>query len=261
MFNWLIMLAVIKTGFNKSEPIARAFAQGSDGRLISASEYMATHNDYDAVAVYGFLRGCGEVIKHSIANRKDYYYIDHAYINRSDYRLKNDSWFRLTKNNMQNLNLNSDPERWEKYFNHIKLQDWKNRGFNIIVCPPSGSLAAFDNAEEWPCRTIRQLRPELDRTKKQAAIRLKGVKIPINWNDIYAVIGYNTSLMVQALIQGIPVVAEKGKSVCSFASGSIRQILKPWRGDRQPLFNHIANSQFMLAELRSGYAWRSAQCQ
>jgi hypothetical protein len=255
-------IAVIDSKKRETLPILTMFkngcqAYGWDAEMITPEKYFSRPS-FEAVATYGILRGSAEVIKHAMATGKDYYWIDHAYIDRvaTYHRLSADSMFRITKNNHQNVNMVERPcDRWDKMFSHNHtVEEWKESNREIMICPPSRYMVGYFGISNWTGKTLHELRKH-DTTKRMFIREKTAARHPIRWDNLHAIVGFNTSLMVESLIRGIPVYAGP-YSICRIASPDHLDIKRPWKNDRQPFLNHVAYSQFSLNEIRNGQAIR-----
>lgn len=136
----------------------------------------------------------------------------------------------------------------------IKAEDWKLDGKKIVLLPPSKYMKAFFNASAYSYKTLKYLRPFVLKRGLHLEIReKKPVLPPMSFQNLYAIAGFNSNLLVEAVIKGIPVFASE-HSVCKSISGP--SYGERWHGDREKFLNHVAYSQFTIGEMRSGEAKR-----
>jgi hypothetical protein len=253
------MIACIKTKRSETELIVRAFAHGCKGDFISSQDFLKNPDKYRGVAMFGILRGAEECYRLAEKKGIDIYFIDHAYLlaNRL-YRPRMDKfWFRITKNGHQRTELKEfSGDRWEKFFkNKVQILPWKNgEGSEIVICPPSDTMRKFFGVNGWANDIKKQVSEYADEYKKKIIIReKKSNKATVDWSDIHYLIGYNTAMVYDAIYRGIPAMSTE-KTMINTMCGGIEKMKEPVKFDRQPLLNCLAYSQFMVEEMRSGYA-------
>jgi hypothetical protein len=212
----------------------------------------------------GLLRGNAHILDLAIKHNIPYYYVDHAYFN-SGY--KDPYWMRVVKNGfMQNTLIpNADEKRLKQNFNiNLKPYNYKNKE-NILVFPPSNTVARVFNATRWEENIVRSIRELTDRPivvrKKSGPIMDEFLfqhssKEIYNYPDTidevldkaYCVVAFNTSITLTALEKGIPVICDRYCPVFPI-SNEIKHINDLKEYDRQPLFNSLAWGQFTLDEI------------
>lgn len=142
----------------------------------------------------------------------------------------------------------------------IELQPWRADGGHVLVCPNRsfgmpGMIMPCDWARDVANRlkklTGREIRvrphPGNVPAKRPLADDLKGA---------WAVVIWGSSVGVQALVGGIPVICESPYWICKEAAGALNEIdalgTKP---DRLSALNRMAWAQWTLAEIESGKAF------
>jgi hypothetical protein len=74
--------------------------------------------------------------------------------------------------------------------------------------------------------------------------------------NCWAAINYNSSPVVGAAIEGIPIfVADKAKSQCAEISNDIENIESPIQYDRQQWVERLSMFHWNFEELKSGKCW------
>lgn len=68
----------------------------------------------------------------------------------------------------------------------------------------------------------------------------------------YAVVVWSSSVAGKALLAGIPAFYDAPHHVLEGAMRKAEEINTPWRGERQPHFERMANAQWSVAEIESG---------
>ena len=97
---------------------------------------------------------------------------------------------------------------------------WKKDGKNIIVCPPSNAMKEFFGVHDWLDQTLATLK---DNTDRPIIVKNKGYNPimgrdanggmvvtgkddskpsgPIDWDNAYAVVTYNSNISLEATTQ------------------------------------------------------------
>ena len=201
--------------------------------------------------------------KHGI----DYYYLDHAYFN-SGYRTP--YWMRITKNGFaqNSITTNEDPVRFKNNFN-LQFEDYNFKDKkNIVIFPPSHVVTKVFDKYSWEQDIIARLRkftdkPIVVRNKPGNSIcdllynpiKVKPKQVYAETleevlSDAYCVVAYNTTVALDALRMGIPVICDRFCPAFPL-SHSISEIENLKEKERLPLFESLAHGQFTLAEARS----------
>lgn len=230
----------------------------------------------DAIVFAGMIRGEGLIYKWCQANRKRFFYLDHAYLNRGYNESDPDNeWFRITDsdflwNKMEYRSL----DRWEKYFSSKhKIQPWRlNKGKNILLLPPSQATQyIFPRSRLWTDHTIRKIKKVTD---KDIIIREKPTQQIIDSNnqiikpltfkhdktieqeldDAFLVVSYSSGVTVDALLRGIPVICDQN-NVAAPMSMKIEEIGSYALKDRMPWFHQLVHHQFLTKEMITGEVW------
>lgn len=180
-----------------------------------------------------------------------------------------------------------DSSRWRQISRdlNITLKDYRTQGNHILLCLQRNegwSMGAV-NIQDWAIATINKIRQYTDRPivvrphpgdKQTKAILTPGnpqCRIPLSSNirlssnesllddlkDCWAAVNYNSSPVVGAAIEGIPIfVADKVKSQCSEIANDLENIENPTLYDRQSWAERISMFHWKFAELSNGTAWQ-----
>lgn len=212
--------------------------------MIHAQNLPKDKTDYPGPSiVYGIIRGCGEIINLCEVKHYDYWHIDNGYMNRHSY-------YRVSENGLQApLGRSADSKRFESL--GIRTRPWNN-GSYILLCPPTPFIQAHYRLYDWRHQVERELSGWTDRDIR---VRTKADTEPIDWNNVYCVVTFNSNVGLEALINGVPAIATGPTPWASFCAMNLKHIESLNRPDREPLLNYLANNQFTLDEMRSGYAW------
>src|SRR6185369_8260274 len=173
-----------------SEKIAGAFAQGCGGDMVTLPRLREDNYDFHQssweivkqglaptgpIAVYGILRGCGEVIELARQMKHDYFHIDNGYVRQSRIvkvgnTLLNttDGFYRITRNGFQVTETKERPSyRWDALKISI-AKNWNKSGRSILVIPPSGFVSQYQgiSPDVWQTQVEKEIQKRTDRPIK-----------------------------------------------------------------------------------------------
>ena len=236
---------VYTTNHQHSRVICTAFAEGCGGQIVPA------HRLLDGpAAMYGILRGTGEIIKECEFVGRDFYYIDHGYLSPGHY----DGFYRVTKNGMQAEGMiEKPPDRWEAL--NLELRPWRRKGRHILVCPLTGAVGSFLGID--PQKWIESVTREISQhTARPIQVKQKGEgELKDSLLDCWCLVTHSSNAAVDALRDGVPVIT-LGDSAAWDVAWAFENIEKPIWPDREPWLFWLAYQQFSLSEMRDGTAWK-----
>jgi hypothetical protein len=181
-----------------------------------------------------------------------------------------------------------DLSRWQKISKNLNLslKDYRTSGNHILLCLQRNggwSMGSFD-VQDWAIQTINSLRQYTDRPivirahpgdkasreyldprspkckiKFSKAVRLSAnVNLVDDLQNCWAAINYNSSPVVGAAIEGVPIfVMDPSKSQCTeIANTDLSQIENPLLLDRQSWVERLSMFHWNFDELRSGECWK-----
>ena len=194
------------------------------------------------------------------------------------------SYDGIFPNTGEYCNTAPDPKRWEiiKKRLGIDLKPWKRDGKNILICcqRDGGWSMNGENLMPWLVKTIQQIKKYSDRPisvrfhpgdkkilehkRSLARYRLPGVTVahaPTIQQDFltaHAVVNYNSSPAVAAVIEGIPsIVLDPDRSQAAQVSHhDLSDIENLKEFDRELWIQKMAQMHWTLNELKDGTAWR-----
>jgi hypothetical protein len=269
------------TGKREQDVYVKTFSCSTPGKIVQTQHFIYTQSrhqneprkikkksllpSYTSISFSGLLRGNAHLLDIALSKSLDFYYIDHAYFN-SGY--KNPHWMRVVKNGfVQNTIIPGvDHTRFKKNFD-VQFQNYKFREKkNIIVLPPSNTVARVFNALDWEAKTIENIKKYTDRpivVRRKSGPIMDDLLVNITSKEkytyeesidealenAYCVVTFNSSLAITALQKGIPVICERYCPAFPL-SHSFDQIEDLAEKDRLPLFASLAWGQFTLAEIR-----------
>jgi hypothetical protein len=228
-----------------------------------------------AYMFWGFMRGTKSIYDMAIRRKKDFIFLDHAYIYHKKHsiyqkKLAHNPYFRMVKNNFVLTTINdTDDTKLLKMREQFKKGDeldilpWKKNGSYILVIPPSYWLCSWLNIEpeELMKQSIDEIRKHTDREIK---IRYKKPNNQYNTTPLeedidsaWAVVSFQSSVAVKAINRGIPSFLMKpGYSVSEPMSlTDLSKIETPYYPDnRYEWLSSICNNQFLKHEIADGSA-------
>lgn len=245
-------IAVWKTGHPIADTVADALFRGIRISNPDPTCIFNTQNyfidSYDCRMAYGILRGTTEVFRESDASDKPWFHLDRGYTNPGHF----DGNYRISYKGTQAIWHEGAPRKPID----INLEPQRFSGKRVMICPPSQDVCEFFGIDytTWtywagykassffvPCFT-----------------RHKGETEPIEWDEIRAVITFNSSVGWEAVRRGIPCLSDVNHStVGSFYGETVTENLfeKFYILDRMKLFEFMSAHQFTLEEIRWGDAW------
>ncbi len=229
------------TSHQHSKVICAAVAQGSGGSIVPPTSLLD-----GPAALYGILRGTGDIIRQCEFVHRDYYYLDHGYFLRGHY----EGYYKVTKNALQLDRIKkSDGRRWRKL--GLDLRPWAREGRHIVVCPPSKAWGDYVGADpvQWTATVTRELS---SCTERPIIVKPKdGNSLREVLSDAWCLVTHSSNAAVDAVVSGIPVICT-GACGASPVSWGWAEIESPVWKDREKWVESLADGQFTLDELRNG---------
>ena len=262
------MMRCVRTKRPATEGIIQHWAQGTGGTIIDPipNDQLMPDDEY---FYWGILRGSGDMMKRG---GHEYYFCDHAYFKAGHDNRPN--WYRITKNAHVNSEITQQkPNRYEQYFKQ-DIAPWKTTGTQIVVCPPTGAIEWFFDAQQWLNGVIDTLKQQ---TTREIVVRDKPMNPQVKTVDgftqlvgfdknkdqrsleedlqnAWCVVTFNSMVAVKAICMGIPVICGP-ECVAYPVANKIEDIENLQHPDREPWLWHLAHQQFTLEEMASGYAY------
>jgi hypothetical protein len=122
----------------------------------------------------------------------------------------------------------------------LTLEPWKQQSGPALIAPPTSHVCDFFGISfrDWLAATLFNV-------DGPYIIRHKGDPSPIDWDSISKVITFNSTLGVEALRRGIPVISDEEHS----SIGSYTKHKKALANyDRSDLYELLASHQFKLRD-------------
>lgn len=262
-----------------SQHIAGAFAEGCKGKTVELPEWndkpslaessrrliQRGLNVTGPIAVYGILRGCGEVINFAKWTKQDFWHIDNGYVRQTS--LKNlpenfgpqhlTGYYRITRNGFQSTEQKERPsDRWDSLGIGIKPK-WRRDGRNIVVVPPSGFVSQYQGIDSgiWQAAVQAEIKKRTDRPI-QVKVHKGGLEEILP--DTFCLVTHESMQALHCQIGGVPSIA-LGNHCIGPLSWTWKNLEYPDYFDRgriAKLCHSLAYEQWTLPEIRSGKAWR-----
>jgi hypothetical protein len=241
------------------------------------------------VPMYDFIKNSGKpyLVCESNIFRKNSFSVD--FPDKCYYRL---GWNHFLRSGNFN-NKNSPPDRWNhiKKLQNIEIKDWRKKDGYIMLCLQKAGDSTLNSLyekygtyENWISYTIEEIRRYSDRpilirphlkgsTKINFSKFLKDdIKLSETWNirtvyeggqglqdefnNAYAVVAYNSNVLVESTCEGIPTFPMSDESVVWDISNRIENLETPNLDiDRSQWLNDSGYMIWNMNELNDGTAW------
>jgi lipopolysaccharide biosynthesis glycosyltransferase len=243
------------------DPYLVDFVHGSGGFISDWDREKDTDN---ALVIRGLGGGSRKAIQHCWETGREFYAIDTGYFGNG----KTKTVHRVSHNALQQLGpIIERPDDRARRFGY-KFRKY-TPGTKILLVPPSNKvmdLFGQPSPEEW----VKQVTAELKRyTDRPIEVRLKPTRTDrvttksiqaALADDVHCLITYNSIAAVEALMEGKPAIVLGQNAATTIAETELKNIENPRfpsKDEMNAFINHLAYCQFTIAELRSGYAWRT----
>ena len=149
-----------------------------------------------------------------------------------------------------------DPARLESVLKVEEIEDWKTEGNHLLLIEQSniGRSKVFSSLDQY-YQTVRKTAssPVVFRKKPIGEKNIKPTAVRAGLVGAKAVVNLNSTISVEALIAGVPVVSlDAGDPTFAITSHNINEITYP---DRLPLLQYLAHCQWHYTEVESGSFW------
>ncbi len=163
-------------------------------------------------------------------------------------------------------NTNSPPDRWEPHKHLMKLWNPGKDYVLLIGQHPGDSSCSHVNIQQWYVESIMKARaiqdlpvvfrhhPEYETPSIPCGVDVVNGNLQNCLNKAACVITFSSTVGIDALLAGIPVVAIDPISMAwPLAGHSVKEV--PSMPDRQQWTYDLAYTQWTEKEIRSGAAW------
>ena len=76
------------------------------------------------------------------------------------------------------------------------------------------------------------------------------------WNQVHALVTYNSNITVEATTRGIPCFTDIHNACAPISEQDFSKIETPKYIDREPCYYSLAYGQFTREEIINGYVWK-----
>jgi hypothetical protein len=234
-----------------------AFTTGGGGKIVTVDD--ALYNKTLPMCWAGRYKTA--LHTHCKTNNLNFYNLDSGYF--SSHKLK--TYFRVSKNSFQNIEKVTDypANRWNIL--DIKLQNI-SIGSSIVIVPPDEKKLHTENlapsVDDWIKQTIFEIKKYSDRPiriRQRPASRgeriVSDTFLDFISKDTYCVIGHSSNALVEAAMNGIPVISLGESATRSLYNSDISKIEKLTKVSdelKMQWIYHLSYSQFTRDELIAG---------
>lgn len=129
--------------------------------------------------------------------------------------------------------------------NGLKLEPWITRKGYTLICPPTESVCEFFGIDyvSWLWGAFKQC-------ASQPVLRPKGCEDPIDWDKVGRIITFNSTIGIEALRRGIPVISDPDHSTIGSYTKHINCVDNY---DRSVILDFMQAHQFKLVD--KGKIW------
>ncbi|MFQ5774195.1 MAG: hypothetical protein ACE5GS_06745 [Kiloniellaceae bacterium] len=249
-------------GKRKARKLCHAFAAGCAGRVAAVGEPRL----HPGPAFFYGMTGHGlPLIEQCRREERDWYYADNAYY------FGRGTHFRVTRNAlMHDGSGRAGPARFERF--GLEIKPWRRDGRHVVLATQSELFYRLHLGVErrvWTDVACSDIRRHTDRTI------IVCDKPPPPWpgghphpnfetalRDAWAVVSHSSSVMVKALLEGVPVFSLGPSMASRMASADVSSIEEPlYPNEREPWLWNLAANQWTRAEMRDGTCWRDLRRQ
>jgi hypothetical protein len=144
----------------------------------------------------------------------------------------------------------------------LNLRPWRQEGAHVLVLPQRGIGApGVAMPQSWPRNIVNRLKQVTSRPiKVRPHPGLKSLARPLDpdLEGCHAVVTWGSGAAVKSIMLGVPAIYElAGWIGASAARYGLESIENPFLGDRMPMLERMAWSQWTVAEIASGLAFRT----
>lgn len=205
---------------------------------------------FDVHVGYGILRGMDDVFRACKKLGKPFIHLDKGYWKPGHY----DGFYRVSLNGTQQTTfdgLQPDYARWDALGIEVLPHRIETSDDYELICPPTDYVA-----EHFGINPMEWLHNTLQGGTHKKVVRTKGTAAPIDWDHCSNVITFNSSVGLEALRQGIPVISNPQHSaVGAYQKKKLDIDLSTSLDKRREFFALLAGLQIRLDEIRQGGLW------
>lgn len=260
------MITVWKTGHDTNETVLNSVVEGLSA--IGITPYVLHVDEYNGIIrpslSYGVLRGTEPIYRDCERAGVPWWNIDRGFFKPSHF----DGYYRIgychlqpTLEKIGSINAITSSERFNSL--GISVESWRrNREGAILICPPTPAMSEFygvsigDWIEKCTAAIPKDLRSRIIIRRKKDSGDIKMIL-----SECRLVIVFNSNIAMEALLNGVPAIAEEGivrtwnKFTLQDAGRDPEEFEEGH--NRYILFLKAAAVQFTLKEIASGKCWKT----
>lgn len=232
----------------KSQQVLEAFARGCGGRMARTDAAALAPGD---AAFYGVRPGWMHLLQQAQREGRAWIWIDNSWFDAS-----REAYFRIGRNAVQQWQHGpADGHRLRAL--GLRVRPWQRGGRHIVICRQSDEfLASVAGRPRWLAEVETELARHSDRPR---IVRSKRCARPLaaDLQSAWLLVTHSSAAAIEALVAGVPVIVTDPHCAAACFSSEFREAEAPLRLDgREHWAAQLADSQWTLAELASGKAWR-----
>lgn len=217
-------------GKEKARVLVQAFIDGAPSNAEGA-------------VFYGMVPSMQQAVQSAWSSGKPWYWIDNSYIDDA-----RGQYFRVTKNRLQHDG-SGDTDGKRLAALGVQIEPRRRGGDYALAIEQSEMFMRYVVAQDgWLSKALYGLGPVKIRPWSSDKPRLL-TTFAADLRRANVLVTYSSAAAVEAVIAGVPVVVGKD-SAAYCMNGSL-----PSEDERARWAGVLADQQFTLAEMRSGYAW------
>lgn len=236
-------IAVYQTNHEINRRVTQSLWKGLlvGGNDVSINLASSGIVDADVHIAYGILRCCGDVFKAAEKRGQTWFNVDKGFWGAGHYG----GLYRVSYRGTQ--------PRWDggrlRRKHGLSLDPYARREGYTLVCPPTDYVCEFFNINglAWV--------EEVCRDSNRPSLRTKSEDAPIYWHDIGCVRTFNSSVAIEAIRRGIPVVSDKTNSSIGSFQDAVGEIHLD-HNRRDMLLEWLSAHQMSLNEIERGDIWK-----
>ena len=246
----------------KGMRLSQSFARGCGGRVLPEGH---PRLEPGAAFFYGWTGHSATLIERCRAEGRTWFYADNAYY------FGRGRCFRVTKDAlMHDGSGDAGPARFEAF--GLKVKPWRKDGRHIVVATQSDlfhRIFGGGSRELWADGVKAEIsrhteRPVVVCHKPPSPWPAEGPHMNVEQAlpGAWAVVAYSSSVMVKALLEGIPVFSLAPSMASRMGLSDLSGIEAPYRpADRESWLWNLAANQWTPVEMLTGLCWRMLQDQ
>lgn len=249
-------------GKRKALKLCRAFAEGCGGRVASGGQAVL---DDGPAFFYGLTAHSAALTDACRRQGRDWYYADNAYyVGRGTH-------FRVTRGAfMHDGGGDAAPDRLRRL--RVEIKPWRRDGRHVVIATQSDlfyRLHLGTTRADWTAAVRTELAEQTDRpivVCHKPPPPWPGDFPHTNFEDAlpgaWAAVSHSSSVMVKALIDGVPVFPLGDSMAAGMGHDDPSRIEAPlYPEDRERWLRVLAANQWTREEMRDGTCWRDLQRQ